>query len=100
MPMQRPAAMPQPSEPARGHGQPVPLSLVAIGVPLLVAGVDGPERDELEREGLLPGCVVVVMARTPLGGPVVVELGRTRIALSAAVAAGITTVSVAHPMPA
>ncbi len=48
-------------------------------------------RAELEREGLLPGAIVVVTARTPLGGPVVVELGRARLALSASVAAHVAT---------
>jgi Fe2+ transport system protein FeoA len=56
-----------------------------------IVDVDGPVRAELEREGLLPGAVVVVAARTPLGGPVVVELGRARLALSAAVAARVAT---------
>jgi Fe2+ transport system protein FeoA len=56
-----------------------------------VVAVEGTARAELEREGVLPGSVVVVTARTPLGGPVVVELGRARLALSADVAAQIST---------
>lgn len=51
-----------------------------------MVGVTGSGRAELEREGVLPGSILEVVARTPLGGPVVVELGRTRLALSADVA--------------
>ena len=69
----------------------VPLSRVAIGWRRVIEAVDGPDRAELEREGVLPGSVVVVTARTPLGGPVIVELGRARLALSAAVAAQVAT---------
>lgn len=72
---------------------PVPLSRVAVGAPRIVVRVDGPARDELEQEGLLPGTVVVVGTRTPLGGPIIVELGSTRIALSMDVAGCISTVA-------
>ena len=58
--------------------------------------VDGPDRRELEREGVLPGTVVTVVARTPLGGPLVVELGRARLALSTRVAAQVLTVPLPH----
>jgi len=77
--------------PAHEGDAPVPLSRVAIGWRRVIAHVDGPDRAELEREGVLPGSVVVVTARTPLGGPVVVELGRARLALSAKVAAQVAT---------
>ena len=73
---------------------PAPLSRAAVGERRLVVSVAGASRDELEQEGILPGRVVVVTARTPLGGPVVVELGRTRIALSCDVAACVSTVAV------
>ena len=69
----------------------VPLSRVAVGWRRVVHAIEGPDRAELEREGVLPGSVVVVTARTPLGGPVVVELGRARLALSASVAAQVAT---------
>lgn len=74
----------------------VPLSRAGIGRPHVVLAVDGPGRSELEREGVLPGTVVVVAARTPLGGPLVVELGRTRLALSADIASRVA-VAVAGP---
>jgi Fe2+ transport system protein FeoA len=69
----------------------VPLSRVPVGLRRLVLSVEGPQRTDLEREGLLPGSVVTVTCRSPLGGPVIVELGRARIALSADVAAQVTT---------
>lgn len=75
---------------------PVPLSRVAVGERRVVAGVAGPARDELQHEGLLPGSVVVVRARTPLGGPLIVEAGRTRIALSIDVAEHVSTLAAAR----
>ena len=69
----------------------VPLSLAAVGEPRVVARVVGPARDELEREGLMPGSGVSVIGRTPLGGPVIVQHGRTRLALSKNVAAQVVT---------
>jgi Fe2+ transport system protein FeoA len=69
----------------------IPLSRVAVGERRIVVRVDGPARDELECEGLVPGSVVVVRTRTPLGGPVIVGLGSTRIALSLDVAGRVST---------
>lgn len=77
------------------NGVPVaaPLSRVPAGERRSVVSVEGPGRAELEREGLMAGSVIVVLARTPLGGPVVVQLGRARLALSADVAAKVSTVA-------
>ncbi len=72
-------------------GPPLLLSMAPVGWRRVITSIDGPDRAELEREGVLPGSVVVVAARTPLGGPVVVELGRARLALSAKVAAQVET---------
>jgi Fe2+ transport system protein FeoA len=69
----------------------VPLSRVPVGGRRLVLAVHGPARADLEREGLLPGSLVDVVSRTPAGGPVIVQLGRARIALSADVAAQVAT---------
>ena len=69
----------------------LPLSKAPVGWRRVITGIDGPDRPELEREGVLPGSVVVVAARTPLGGPLVVELGRARLALSARIAAQVET---------
>jgi len=71
---------------------PTPLARAPIGWRRRIVAVDEPARTELEQEGIFPGVVVTVTSRTPLGGPMVVELGRTRLALSAAVAALILTV--------
>jgi Fe2+ transport system protein FeoA len=56
-----------------------------------VIRIDGPARGELEREGLIPGSRVVLAARSPLGGPLVVHVGRTRLALATAVARHVET---------
>ena len=70
---------------------PLPLTRTPVGWRRVVERVDGPDRADLEREGVLPGSVVVVTARTPLAGPLVVELGRARLALSSRVAAQVMT---------
>jgi Fe2+ transport system protein FeoA len=69
----------------------LPLSQAPVGWRRVITETDGPDRSELEREGILPGSVVVVAGRTPLGGPLVVEIGRARLALSARVAAQVKT---------
>ena len=79
---------------------PVPLSRVPEGSRCRILGVDAPHHCELAREGLLPGTEVSVITRTPLGGPIVVNLGRTRLALSASVAAHIATVPIPAVRPA
>jgi oxygen-dependent protoporphyrinogen oxidase len=48
-----------------------------------------PASDDLAREGLHLGTDLVVHARAPLGGPIVVGLGRARIAIPRTVAASI-----------
>ena len=70
---------------------PLPLSRVPTGSRCRITSVEATIRGDLGREGLLPGTEVAVIARTPLGGPLVVEVGRARIALSCAVAAGVAT---------
>lgn len=85
--------MPKTTRPVAAH---IPLASVPVGVPRIIERVDGPAWEELAFEGLLPGSVVVVRARTPLGGPLVVELAGTRLALSVDVAAGVATAAVAR----
>ncbi len=58
------------------------LARAVPGTPVRVAAVDPGDAAELAREGLLPGSEVTVMTRTPLGGPLVVNLGRARLALA------------------
>jgi Fe2+ transport system protein FeoA len=79
-------------------GVPVPLSRVPVGERRRVLAVEGPGRAELEREGLMADSVLTVLARTPLGGPLVVQLGRTRLALSVDVAAQVSTAT-SEPFP-
>ena len=67
------------------------LARVPIGVPCTIRSIGAAARAELAREGLYNGAVVTVIARTPLGGPVVVQRGRTRLALSADVADDVET---------
>lgn len=50
-----------------------------------------PAAAELAREGLLPGSEIIVTSRSPLGGPVVIALGRARLAISADVASLVLT---------
>jgi Fe2+ transport system protein FeoA len=71
------------------------LSVADPGARLRVTSVGVAHADELVREGILPGAVVQVASRTPLGGPVIVCLGRVRLALSADVAADV----VGEPVP-
>ncbi len=68
---------------------PVPLVELDPGVVARVVVVPPAELDRLAAEGLHVGDVVEVEARLPLGGPVVVRLGRARVALARAVAARI-----------
>jgi Fe2+ transport system protein FeoA len=88
--MAHPTPTPHPIAPA-DHDAHVSLARAPIGWRRRIVDVAEVVRGELEREGLLPGAVVVVTARTPLGGPVVVELDRTRLALPAGVAAHVAT---------
>ncbi len=67
---------PRPTAAVRSLARAVP------GTPVRVVAVDPGDAAELAREGLLPGSEVTVMTRTPLGGPLVVNLGRARLALA------------------
>ena len=65
------------------------LATARVGTRLRVTTVAERHADELAREGILPGADLRVVSRTPLGGPVIVALGRVRLELSAEVAAAI-----------
>jgi Fe2+ transport system protein FeoA len=91
-----PHSNPAPAIGATDAADRTPLSKAPVGCRRVITRIDGPDRSELEREGILVGSVVVVAARTPLGGPLVVELGRARLALSTRVAAQVQT----HPLAA
>jgi Fe2+ transport system protein FeoA len=45
--------------------------------------------DDLAREGIRIGSEVLVQARVPLGGPIVVRLGRARVAVPRAIASQV-----------
>ena len=60
-----------------------------MGAAAVVVAVPARDADRLAAEGLRPGDVLEVETRLPLGGPVVVRLGRARVALARRVAAGI-----------
>ena len=74
--------------------RPVPHRLALVDAPsgrsVRVVSVDPAVAAELAREGLLPGVILSVASRAPLGGPLVTNLGRTRLALAAGVAARVT----------
>lgn len=68
-----------------------PVSLVGLppGRAARVVTVDPADVERLAAEGLHPGDCVEVEACLPLGGPVVIRVGRARIALARSVAAAI-----------
>jgi Fe2+ transport system protein FeoA len=68
---------------------PVPLVTLDAGAPARVVAVGPADADRLAAEGLHAGGQLEVEVRLPLGGPVVVRVGRARIAIARAVAAGI-----------
>ena len=68
---------------------PVPLARLTPGRSAVVADVPREDADRLAAEGLHVGDRELVETRLPFGGPVVVRLGRARVAVARRVAAGI-----------
>jgi len=68
---------------------PIPLSRLPVGGRSRVVTVPPEDADRLAAEGLHRGDALEVEAILPLGGPVVVRLGRARVAIARRVAAGI-----------
>ena len=64
------------------------LDALPVGRPARVVSIDGDDQD-LALEGLLPGTAVAVASRAPLGGPLVVGVGRARVAVARSVAARV-----------
>ncbi len=64
------------------------LEQAALGLPVRVSNIDGGHevRSRLATMGLLPGVILSVLRRGPLGGPVLIEVGGSRIALGRGVA--------------
>lgn len=73
-------------KPAAGRRGATPLDRVPIGAGRPVVGVGAPYRADLALEGIRPGAVLRVSATAPFGGPVVVRIGRARVAVPRAVA--------------
>lgn len=71
---------------------PVPLVALEPGRVARVLSVRPADAERLAAEGLHAGDPLEVEVRLPLGGPVVVRLGRARIAIARSVAAGILVV--------
>jgi Fe2+ transport system protein FeoA len=61
----------------------------STGVPLRVLSVEPLHRASLAREGIVVGAAISVERRLALGGPLIVRLGMTRIALARGVAGQI-----------
>jgi ferrous iron transport protein A len=68
---------------------PVSLADLDPGIAARVVAVPPDEVARLATEGLHRGDLLEVEARLPLGGPVIVRLGRARVALARRVAARI-----------
>lgn len=84
--------------PDSATGEPVatPLDRLPIGTGGRVVSVGAAFREELAGEGIRPGADLTVSAAAPFGGPLVVLVGRARVALARSVA-GTVDVSVAGP---
>jgi len=78
-------AHPGPSGPS---GPEIPLSALRSGQRRTVARVTG-DAGELTREGVLPGTHLRLVSQVMPGGPVVVQVGRARLAIAADLAAHV-----------
>jgi Fe2+ transport system protein FeoA len=67
----------------------IPLDLLNADVDSVVLRVGAAHASELAAEGLWPGRIVRVTGRAPFGGPVLVLIGRARLAISRSVAADV-----------
>ena len=79
-----PVAVPAPA----GGG--LTLDALPVGRAARVVSIAGDHHADLALEGLLPGTAVAVASRSPLGGPLVVGIGRARIAVARSVASKIS----------
>jgi Fe2+ transport system protein FeoA len=67
----------------------IPLDRLRVGAEGVVVEIAARHRDELAVEGLLVGRSIRVTGRAPFRGPVLLDVGRARLALSRDVAAGV-----------
>ena len=68
----------------------ITLDGLPVGRAATVVAIDPEHGEDLALEGLHEGTRVAVASRAPLGGPLVVGIGRARIAVARRVAAGIS----------
>jgi Fe2+ transport system protein FeoA len=72
----------------RGGGE-LHLERVPIGRTVRVTGMPDADRPALEQEGVVTGAVLTIERRVGLGGPIIVRLGRARLAIARPVAATV-----------
>jgi Fe2+ transport system protein FeoA len=65
------------------------LDRLTAGRAAVVLDVTGPAAGEMLHEGIAPGALLSVESRTPLGGPLIVQVGRARVAIARPAAAGV-----------
>jgi Fe2+ transport system protein FeoA len=70
-----------------------------VGRPLRVVAVDQACRASLAPEGVDVGVEISVERRLALGGPLIVRLGRTRLAIARSLARGVFVQSIEEPKP-
>jgi ferrous iron transport protein A len=71
---------------ARPAGDIRTLDLVGPGSRARVAWIDPGQRRQLEQHGIVEGALVRVESRAPFGGPLVLGIGRARLAIGRGVA--------------
>jgi Fe2+ transport system protein FeoA len=78
-----PAAVPTPARAG------LTLDALPVGRAARVVSIAGDHDADLALEGLLPGTAIAVASRSPFGGPLVVGVGRARIAVARSVASTV-----------
>jgi oxygen-dependent protoporphyrinogen oxidase len=68
----------------------VSLDALPVGRVARVVSIEGDHDADLALEGLLPGTAIAITSRAPLGGPLVVGIGRSRVAVARSLAARIS----------
>ena len=70
------------ADPATEPRRRLPLDRLGVGCDAVVLDVGATFEEPLAREGLTPGVRVCVEAAAPFGGPLIVRVGRARLALA------------------
>jgi len=79
--------------PAFGQRPATTLDRMAAGYGGHVVAVGPDHATDLLREGILPGVHLWVRGIAPVGGPVIVELGRATVAMARPIAATVRVVA-------